>query len=163
MNEKLTSSAVHVGRHLDSHVEVHSLGLGETVGTRHIVCHLERNLAGSTQRVASGVHVALALIVSFCIMGIRCFHNEVSYCVRAGTVSVDLVDRDSHLSTGRDLGNSIGGEGVLGVLPNVDVSAKLSTSTLVYDVRGDLGITDDGGILLAGADARAVPCKIALD
>lgn len=73
------------------------------------------------------------------------------------------MDRDSHLSTGRDLGNSIGGEGVLGVLPNVDVSAKLSTSTLVYDVRGDLGITDDGGVLLAGADAGAVPCKITLD
>lgn len=62
------------------------------------------------------------------------FSRKVSYCVRASTVSVDLVDRDSHLSTGRNLGNSIGGEGVLGVLPNVDVSAKLSTSTLVYDV-----------------------------
>lgn len=60
--------------------------------------------------------------------------RKVSYCVRAGTVSVDLVDRDSHLSTGRDLGNSIGSESVLGVLPNVDVSAKLGTSTLIYDV-----------------------------
>lgn len=59
---------------------------------------------------------------------------KVSYRVRAGTVSVDLVDRDSHLPTGRDLGNSIGGEGVLGVLSNVDVSAKLGTSAFVYDV-----------------------------
>lgn len=62
------------------------------------------------------------------------FSQKATYCVRAGTVSVDLVDGDSHLSTGRDLGNSIGGEGVLGVLPNVDVSAKLGTSALVYDV-----------------------------
>lgn len=91
------------------------------------------------------------------------FSHNVSYRVWAGTISVDLVDRDGHLSTGRDLGNSIGGKGVLGVLSNVDVSAKLGTSTLVYDVRGDLGITDDGGILLAGADARAVPRKVALD
>lgn len=90
------------------------------------------------------------------------FSRKGSYRVRAGTISVDLVDRDGHLPTGRDLGNSIGGEGVLGVLPNVDVSAKLGTSTLVYDVGGDLGITNDGGILLAGADARAVPCKVAL-
>lgn len=91
------------------------------------------------------------------------FSRKMAYCVRTGTISVDLVDRDGHLSTGRDLGDSIGGEGVLGVLPNVDVSAKLGTSTLVHDVRGDLGITDDGGILLAGADGCAVPCKIALD
>lgn len=86
-----------------------------------------------------------------------------SYRVRAGTISVDLVDGDSHLSTGRDLGDSIGSEGVLGVLSNVDVSAKLSTSTLVGDVRGDLGITDDGGVLLARADGCAVPCNVTLD
>lgn len=68
LNEKLTSSAVHVGGHLNGHVEVHSLGLGETVGTRHVVCDLERNLASGTQRVASRVHVALSSIVSFCVL-----------------------------------------------------------------------------------------------
>jgi hypothetical protein len=56
---RLTSSAVHVSRHLDGHVEVHSLGLRETVGSGDIVCDLERDLTGSSQRVASGVHVTL--------------------------------------------------------------------------------------------------------
>lgn len=91
------------------------------------------------------------------------FSRDAAYCVGAGAVSVDLVDRDGHLPTGRDLGDGIGGEGVLGVLPNVDVSAKLGAPTLVYDVGGDLGVTDDGGVLLAGADACAVPRQVALD
>lgn len=73
---ELTSSAVHVSGHLDSHVEVHSLGLRETVRSRHVVSDLERNLASSSQRVASRVHVALAMIVSFCSLGIRCFHTR---------------------------------------------------------------------------------------
>lgn len=73
------------------------------------------------------------------------------------------MDRDRHLPAGRDLSNSIGSEGVLGVLSNVDVAAKLGTSTLVDNVGGDLGITDQGGVLLAGADAGAVSCEVTLD
>lgn len=73
---ELTSSAVHVSGHLDSHVEVHSLGLRKTVRSRHVVSDLERNLAGSSQRVASRIHVALAMIVNSCSLSIRCFHKR---------------------------------------------------------------------------------------
>lgn len=72
----LTSSAVHVSRHLDGHVEVHSLGLRETVGSRHVVCDLERDLASGSQRVTSGVHVALSLMVSHCIIDSRFLYTR---------------------------------------------------------------------------------------
>lgn len=62
---RLTSSAIHVGGHLDGDVEILGLGLGETVGSRHVVGDLEGSLAGGSQRVTSGVHVTLELMISY--------------------------------------------------------------------------------------------------
>lgn len=72
---RLTSSAVHIGRHLDGHVKVHSLGLGETVGTGHVVSDLEGDLTGGSQRVASWVQVTL-LIVSYYVIGDGYLHTS---------------------------------------------------------------------------------------
>lgn len=54
----LTSSALHVSRHLDSDVELLSLCLGETVGAGNVVGDLERNLAGAGERVARLIQIA---------------------------------------------------------------------------------------------------------
>lgn len=73
------------------------------------------------------------------------------------------MDSDRQLRASLDLGDSVRREGVLGVLPDVDVAAELRPSTLVDDVRRDLGITDKGGILLTGADAGTVPRKLGVN
>lgn len=80
-----------------------------------------------------------------------------------GAVCVHLVDSDRQLRASLDLGDSVRSEGVLGVLSNVDVAAQLCASALVHDVCRDLSITDESGILLARADAGAVPGKLSVD
>ena len=66
------------------------------------------------------------------------------------------MDSHSHQCTGFDLRHGPCGESILGVLANIDVASQLCSTTLVDNVRTDLGIPDDGGILLAGTDACAI-------
>lgn len=112
--------------------------MGETVDTGDVVGDLERRLAGRAQAVSSGIHIA----------------SEGT-----GTVSVDLMDRHGELRAGLDLCNGSGGQGVLSVLAHIDVASNFRPSALVHNVGGNLGIANEGGILLARADARAVPCE----
>lgn len=73
------------------------------------------------------------------------------------TIGVDLMDGDRQFRAGLNLGHSVGREGILSILPDVDVAAQLRPPTLIDDVGRDLLVTDECGILLAGADAGAVP------
>ena len=76
--------------------------------------------------------------------------------VRTSTVGVDLVDGDGELSAGLDLSDLLGSQGVLGVLADIDVATDLSSTARVHDVGSDLGLTNNGSILLAGADRSTV-------
>lgn len=134
-----STGAVQGGGHGDGHVEVLGLGLGETVGTGDVVGDGERDLAGGTESVTGRVHVA---------------------SVRTGAVSVDLVDGHGHGSVSLDLCDGSCGQSVLGILADIDVAANFCPSTLVGNVGGDLGITNQGRILLARANAGAVSCKV---
>ena len=83
--------------------------------------------------------------------------------VRSGTISIDLVDGDSHLRARLDRRDLVSCESVLGVLSNIDVSSQLGSATLVNNVGLDLGISNDRGILLTWTDACAVSCNSIVD
>lgn len=68
-----------------------------------------------------------------------------------------------HLCAGLDRRHLVGSKRILSVLSDVDVSSQLCSPTLVNDVRLDLGVTNDRGILLARADACAVSCNGIID
>lgn len=63
---------------------------------------------------------------------------------------------DGDLTTGLDLSHSVCRQGILCILPNIDISLELRAATLIHNVGLDLCIADDGGILLAGVDSDAV-------
>lgn len=134
------ASAGKVAGHGDGHVEVCLLVLGKTVGTGDVVGH------GQVLDVGVGVagHVDVANIWS-------------------GSVGVDLMHGDGELASLGNLGDLSAGDGVLGVLANIDVASEFSTTTLVDDVCLDLSFSDDGCVLLAGADAGAVAGKCSVD
>lgn len=67
------------------------------------------------------------------------------------------------LRAGLDLSDGLRRESVLRVLSDIDVSGKLGPSTFVYNIGSDLSISDDRGILLAGADGCAVSCQVLLN
>lgn len=75
---------------------------------------------------------------------------------RTSTISIDLVDGDGHTCTSLDLSDSSSGNGIFGVLTDVDVTSQLCTATLIDNVGVNLGITDNGGVLLAGANGCAI-------
>ena len=79
--------------------------------------------------------------------------------VWAGTIGVDLVDGDCDGGSCLDLGDSSGSNHIFGVLSDIDVTSQLSTSTLVDDVGADFCLSDDGAVLLARVDGRAIPGK----
>lgn len=83
--------------------------------------------------------------------------------VGASTVGIDLVDGHRNLASSFNLGDLISSQGVLGVLSNVDVSSKLGTAALVHNVGFDFSIANDGGILLARVDGRAVSGNARVD
>lgn len=73
------------------------------------------------------------------------------------------MDSDGHLGSCLDLGDGTSRQLVLGVLTDVDVTTQLGSPTLVDEIGGDLGITNDGGILLARADGSAISCQSSVD
>lgn len=109
------------------------LGLRETIGTRDVV--LDGQVGSDDAVVAS--------------------RDEIT-SKWSSSVGVDLVDCDGHTSSGLDLGDSFCCNGVLRVLANVDVSREFRPPTLVHDICTDLGISNDGCILLTRADGGTV-------
>jgi len=73
------------------------------------------------------------------------------------------MESDSDGSTSLNLRDSSGRELVLGVLSNVDVARQFCSATLVYYVRCDFGISNDGGVLLARTDSCTVSGKSGVD
>lgn len=98
---RLTTCAGQVVGQSDGHLKLLRLGLGEAVGTRNIVRDFQRNLTDETEAVACLVKIAN---------------------IRAGAISVDLVDCNLDRASLGDLGNSIGGQSVFGILANVDIT-----------------------------------------
>lgn len=127
------TEAVKVIGHLDGDVESLGLDLRKTVCAGDVV--------GDGQVLDVGVGVA-ALV-------------EITN-IRTSTVGVDLVDGNSEFTTSLNLSNLVGRDSVLSVLTNIDVTRDLSTTTLVHNVGSDLGITNDGSVLLARVDSDAV-------
>jgi hypothetical protein len=83
--------------------------------------------------------------------------------VRASPVRVHLVDCDREFGPCLDLSDLAGGKCVFCILADVDVASELCSTALVDDIGRDLGVPDDGGVLLAGTDRRAVSCNILID
>jgi hypothetical protein len=134
------ADAVELVRHGNTDGEILLLSLGQTVGTRDVVGNLE--LGELSSSVAGLIKITL---------------------VRTGTISVDLVNGDSHDSAGLDRSHTASGQLVLGLLADIDVAVDLSASARVDDVLRDLGVADDGGILLARRDGGAVTSKVLVD
>ena len=134
------ADAVELVRHGDTDGEILLLGLGQTVGTRDVVGNLELGELGSS--VAGLVKVTL---------------------VRSGTISIDLVNGDSHDSARFDRSHTASGQLVLGLLADIDVAVDLSASARVDNVLRDLGVADDGRVLLARRDSGAVASKVLVD
>ena len=131
------TKAVEVIGHLDGDVESLGLDLGQTVCAGDVV--------GNGQVLDVGVCVAALVEITD---------------IRTRTIGVDLVDGNSEFTTSLNLSNLVGRDSVLSVLTNIDVTRDLSTATLVHDVGSDLGITNDGSILLARVDGDAVACNL---
>lgn len=74
----------------------------------------------------------------------------------ASTIRVDLVDGHSNLTASSDLRNSASRESILRVLANVDVTGQLGSAALVDNIGLNLGVADQGRILLARVDGCAV-------
>lgn len=83
--------------------------------------------------------------------------------VGPGSVRVNLVDGYGHGCSGFDLRDLACGKLVLGVLSDIDVTGQLCSSTLIYRVGGDFCVSDDGGILLARVDGRAISWESIVD
>lgn len=131
------SGAFELVGHDHSHVEVLELGLREAVGTGDVVLH------GQVLALHSGV----ALLIKITDEGAR-------------AIGIDLVEGDLDPTASLDLSHLAGGNGVLGVLANIDVAAQFSTATLVDNVRRDFLVTDNGGVQLARADGGAVTGQV---
>jgi hypothetical protein len=66
------------------------------------------------------------------------------------------VDGDGHGGAQRHLGHASSSQLGLSLLAHVDVAVDLRSSAAVDDVLRDLIVADDGGIMLAWGDRRAV-------
>lgn len=127
------------------------LGLRQTIGTGDIV--------------QNGQVLDLVLVdIIFAVMrGLTYLRDLVGIAalieitdIRASTIRVDLVDGDGNLATSSDLSNSASRESILCVLTNVDVTGQLSSAALVDNVGLNLGVANQGSILLARVDGCAV-------
>lgn len=156
-----TADAVEVLGHGDLHDELLGADLGQTVGAGDVV--RDAQVLEVCTDVAGLVQIA---------------------DVRSGAVGVDLVDGHGDHGTRLDRGDLLGGESVLALLTRIDVAVQLRPTAEVYrgkndllisevfvcifsnlavhvmlltgDVGLDLGLPDDGGVLLARADAYAI-------
>jgi hypothetical protein len=63
----------------------------------------------------------------------------------------------SHHCTGFDLGDGFGSERILSILPHIDVSSQLCSTTLIDNVCINFNLSNDRSILLTGAGSCAVP------
>jgi hypothetical protein len=63
---------------------------------------------------------------------------------------------NGHESSSFDLGHCTSSQSILCILSNINVASQLRSTTFVHNVRGNFGITNDCGVLLAGTDACAV-------
>lgn len=134
------TNAVEVIRHLHVDSEVGSLGLREAVCAGNVVGDLKLDEVGCC--VAGNVEITL---------------------VRAGAISIDLVDGDSELRALLDGRHLVGCDGLLGFTSNIDVAVDLCSAAGVHNVLRDLAISDDGGVLLARADASTVTSQRVVD
>lgn len=73
------------------------------------------------------------------------------------------MDGHSHHTASRDLGHTFGSQLVLSLLADINVASNLCASTRVHDVLCDLGVTNNGRILLARRDGSAVTSKVLVD
>lgn len=76
--------------------------------------------------------------------------------VRPGTVSIDLMEGDVHITTGLNLSDGTLSELSLGHLSDINVPRQLGTPAGVDGAGFDFGVADDGRVHLAGADGGAV-------
>lgn len=83
--------------------------------------------------------------------------------IGASTIGVDLVEGDCDFAPSLDLRHGLRGQGILSVFPNVNVSLELCASTRVDDIGFDLGISNDGRVLLARVDADAISSNRGVD
>lgn len=83
--------------------------------------------------------------------------------IGSSSIGVHLVDCDSHQRSSFDLCNCSSCDGCLGILSNIDIAAQLSPSTLIDNIRSDLGISNDGCVLLARRNSSAIPCNGRVD
>lgn len=124
------------GGHYYGHVVVCELGQRQAVGAGDVIGDLKGG--SSSGRVVGREQVAR---------------------VRSSAILVDLVNRDGQSGTDRDLSDIVCSNGSLDAAEDVDVAIQLRTATDAGGVGADLRITDDGRVLLAGANERAVPCN----
>jgi hypothetical protein len=74
-----------------------------------------------------------------------------------------LVNRHGQLRAGLDLGDGAGSQSILRVLAHIDVARELRATAGVDNVGVDLGIADEGGVLLARVDGGAVSCNVGIN
>lgn len=73
------------------------------------------------------------------------------------------MDRDREFGPCLDLSDLARGKCVFRILADVDIARELCSTAFVDNVGGDLSVTDDGRVLLAGTNRGAVPCDIEID
>ena len=151
MENKHTSETVQVIGHHDSDVELLFLGLRQTIGARDVV---QNSQVLGLALVSAMARTTGRLTYLGDLVGIAALIKITD--VRASTVCVDLVDGHSNLTTSSDLGNSAGRESILCVLTNVDVTGQLGSAALVDDIGFNLGVANQGRVLLARVDGCAV-------
>ena len=134
------TNAVEVVRHLHIDSEILSLGLREAIRAWDVVGNLELDEAGCC--VAGLVHVTL---------------------VRAGPISVNLVDSNCELRALLDCRHFFGCDGLLSLSSDIDVAVNLCSAAGIHNVLLDLAVSNDGGVLLARADTCAVASKVIVD
>lgn len=152
-----TSSACKIGWHGDSDVEVLGLCLGKAVDSRDVV--------GDSQVLRNDASVTCTQSVLFMDQYIPVAltsHINIAN-IWTSSIRVHLMNGNRHQCASLDFGNSSRSQGILGVLPNIDISCQFCPTTLVDDVRSNLGISNDGGVLLARTDTRAVSCNGRVD
>lgn len=70
------------------------------------------------------------------------------------------MDGNSHHGASRNLSYTIGSQFVFGLLADIDVASDFGSTTRVHNVLCDLRVANDGRVLLAWRDRRAVASKV---
>jgi len=83
--------------------------------------------------------------------------------IRPGAVGVDLVNGHGDVASRLDLRDLLFFDCILGILADVDVSAKFSPPTLIGSVCLNFCIADNCGVLLAGVYVNAFAGNVGID